>query len=164
MIVVSNTSPLTNLGSIGHFDLLRQLYGVIHIADGVWHELNANETQWPGTIETKQASWIERHRVQDHHLITALCKDLDRGEAESIALALALRADLILLDEQQGRYIAERLGLRMTGVIGILLSAKAQGLIAEVRPCLELLRKQAGFYLSDSIYQHALDLAEESDQ
>jgi uncharacterized protein len=39
MIVVSNTSPLTNLAAIGHFELLRKLFGEIHIAHGVWEEL-----------------------------------------------------------------------------------------------------------------------------
>ncbi len=41
MIVVSNTSPLTNLAAIGQFDLLRYLYTELHIASGVWDELNA---------------------------------------------------------------------------------------------------------------------------
>ncbi len=36
MIVVGNTSPLTNLAGIGQFDLLRRLYGRLHIAEGVW--------------------------------------------------------------------------------------------------------------------------------
>ena len=40
MIVVSNTSPLTSLAAIGQFDLLRRLYTGLHIADGVWEELN----------------------------------------------------------------------------------------------------------------------------
>jgi len=34
MLVVSNTSPLTNLATVGCFDLLHSLFGEIHIADG----------------------------------------------------------------------------------------------------------------------------------
>lgn len=41
MIVVSNTSPLTNLAAIGQFDLLRRLYDHLYIAQGVWEELDA---------------------------------------------------------------------------------------------------------------------------
>lgn len=48
MIVVSNTSPLTNLAAIGLFEILYQLYPNIHIADGVWAELNAFDQTWPG--------------------------------------------------------------------------------------------------------------------
>jgi uncharacterized protein len=47
MIVVSNTSPLTNLAAIGQFELLRQLFGEITIAEGVWAELNADGQEWP---------------------------------------------------------------------------------------------------------------------
>jgi hypothetical protein len=39
---------------------------------------------------------------------------LDPGEAGAIALALELSADLILLDERDGRSAAERVGLRVT--------------------------------------------------
>ena len=41
MITVSNTSPLTNLAAIGRLDLLKSLYDELHIAEGVWAELNA---------------------------------------------------------------------------------------------------------------------------
>lgn len=43
MIVISNTSPITNLAAIGHFDLLHKLYDTVYIAEGVWVELNARE-------------------------------------------------------------------------------------------------------------------------
>jgi hypothetical protein len=49
MIVVSNTSPLTNLAAIGQVDLLRQLYARVHIAESVWDELNAGGVRWPGS-------------------------------------------------------------------------------------------------------------------
>ena len=99
MIVVSDTSPLTNLAAIGEFDILHSLYGELHIADGVWEELNAEDQRWPGRDNVEAATWIHRHGVQNQTLVAALRRDLDRGEAESIALALELDADLILLDE-----------------------------------------------------------------
>jgi predicted nucleic acid-binding protein len=106
MRVVSNTSPLTNLAAIGQFDLLHELYVEVHIADGVWQELNAREQRWPGRDEVAAANWIERHTVQNQALVTALRRDLDSGEAETIALALELSAGLVLLDEQEGRHAA----------------------------------------------------------
>jgi predicted nucleic acid-binding protein len=121
MIVVSNTSPLTNLAAIGQFDLLQRLYANLHIAQGVWEELNLGSKCWPGCDEVAKADWIELHSVQNQALVTALQRDLDRGEAESIALALQLNADLVLLDEKEGRHAARRLGLRVIGVVGILL-------------------------------------------
>ena len=162
MIVVSNTSPLTNLAAIGQFDLLRLLCPELYIAQGVWQELNAKGSPWPGSDQVAQADWIEKHTVRNQDLIVALQRDLDRGEAETIALALELGAGLVLLDEREGRHIAQRFGLHVIGVVGLLLEAKLNGAIGTVRPHLDALRQTAGFYLSASLYQHALELAGES--
>jgi len=162
MIVISNTSPLTNLAAVGQLTLLHRLYNGLHIPDGVWEELNAEGQSWPGRDEVAAVNWIEKHPVRNQSLVTALQRDLGRGEAESIALALELSADLLLLDEREGRRAAERLGLRVIGVVGILLEAKSSAIIDKVRPLLDGLRQAAGFYLSESLYQHALVLAGES--
>ncbi|RME49601.1 MAG: DUF3368 domain-containing protein [Caldilineae bacterium] len=161
MIVVSNTSPLTNLAAIGQFEVLHRLYARLYIAPTVWEELNAGGERWPGRDEVVIADWIESHLVQNQALVTALRRDLDHGEAESITLALELKADLVLLDEKEGRHAAQRLGLQVVGTVGILLEAKARGLIETIRPHLDALRQVAGFYLASSVYQHALTLANE---
>jgi len=163
MIVVSNTSPLTNLAAIGQFDLLRHLYGRLHVAQGVWEELNAKGQSWPGRDEVAAADWIERHTVQNQALVTALRRDLDKGEGETIALALELDADLVLLDEREGRHAAQRLELHVTGIVGLLLEAKSRGAVGAIRPHLDALRRKAGFYLSEPVYHAALSLAGEID-
>jgi hypothetical protein len=84
MIVVSNTSPLTNLAAIEQFDLLHSLYSRLHIAQGVWAELNTSGKCWPGCNEVAGAGWVKRHTVRNQELVTALRRDLDRGEAETI--------------------------------------------------------------------------------
>jgi len=163
MIVVCNTSPLTSLAAIGQFALLQQLCGRLHIPEGVWEELNAKGQHWPGREEVAAADWIERHTVQNQALVTALRRDLDRGEAETIALALELGADLVLLDEREGRHTAQRLELGVTGVVGLLLEAKARDALPAIRPYLDALRQKAGFFLSQPVYDAALSLAGESD-
>jgi predicted nucleic acid-binding protein len=163
MIVVSNTSPLTNLAVIGQLELLHRLYGRVVIAQGVWEELNAGGRSWPGRDEVAQADWIERRHAQDQFLVGALERDLDRGEAETITLALESKADLVLLDEREGLRAARRLGLHVIGVIGILLDAKARGEVKSVRSHLDALRRVAGFYLTDVVYDHALRVAGEGD-
>ena len=162
MIVVSNTSPLTNLAAIGQFELLRSLYTQVHIPIGVWNELNASAQKWPGCLEVMEAAdWVSCLTVQNQDLVTTLRQDLDYGEAESIALGLELEADLILLDEKEGRRMAKRLGLKKVGVAGILLEAKVSGLIENVQPHLNALRQKAGFYLDEVLYQSILTLANE---
>jgi predicted nucleic acid-binding protein len=162
MIVVSNTSPLTNLAAIGHFELLRKLFGEIHIAHGVWEELNKGSRRHPGSREVENASWVHRRQVSNQTVTALLRRDLDLGEAETLALALELRADLVLLDEQEGRHAALRLGLRPFGVLAILLSAKRQREIGEIRSLLDALRQEAGFFLGDSLYRQVLEEAGET--
>jgi predicted nucleic acid-binding protein len=161
MIVVSNTSPLTNLAAIGHFELLRKLFGEIHIAQGVWEELNKGGRRHPGSREVENASWIRRHEVSNPTVTALLRRDLDLGDSETLALALELRADLVLLDEQEGRHAANRLGLRPFGVLAILLKAKQQGEVEEIGSLLDALRWEAGFFLADSLYRQVLKEAGE---
>ena len=163
MIVVSNTSPLTNLAAIGRFNLLQELYGEIQIAQGVAAELWSGGRGWPGGQEVAAADWVHRHSVENHHLVHALQGSLDFGESETIALALELEADLVLIDERDGAREARRLGLRVVGVVGMLLEAKAKGFIDQVRPELLSLRQQAGFYLGEGLIQEVLQLAGEVD-
>ncbi len=154
-VPVSNTSPLTNLAAIGRFDLLRALYGELLIAEAVWAELNAEGRAWPGRAEVAGAAWIARRAAQNRPLVTALRERLDPGEAETIALAVECQPPFVLMDEREGRHAARRFGLKTVGVVGVLIEAKARGLITEVGPLLERLRQEAGFYLSDRVIRDA---------
>jgi predicted nucleic acid-binding protein len=156
VIVVSDTSPLTNLAAIGQFDLLRQIYGDLAIPEAVWSELNAGGLGWPGRDAVADAAWVKRHKVLNQVAVAALMDDLDAGEAEAIILSLELGADLLLLDESEGRHHAQRLGLQITGVVGVLQVAKHHGLIDYVRPHLDALRGVAGFYISEALYRFVL--------
>ena len=160
-VPVSNTSPLTNLAAIGQFDLLRQLYGGLLVAEAVWAELNADGRTWPGRDEVAGAAWIARRAVMNRPLVTALRERLDPGEAETIALAVECSPPFVLMDEKEGRRAAQRLGLKTVGVVGVLIEAKAHGLIAEVGPLLERLRQEAGFYLSDRVIHDARAFCDE---
>ena len=153
--VISNTSPLTNLAAIGQFDVLRALYGDLLIAEAVWEELNASGRVWPGCREVADADWITRREVCNRPLVTALRERLDPGEAETIALAVECQPCWVLMDEREGRHTAQRLGIKTVGVVGVLIEAKARGLIPQVGPLLEQLRQEAGFFLSDRVIHDA---------
>lgn len=79
-----------------------------------------------------------------------LLSDLDRGEAEVLALAQEMDADLVIIDERLARRHAKRLGLALTGVLGVLLKAKERGLIPAIGPWVDRLR-QGGIHLGDEI-------------
>lgn len=68
-----------------------QLYGKILIPEAVWDELNYRGEAWPGSKEVENADWIVKQKVENRHLIQALVGDLDRGEAECIAIVFIVR-------------------------------------------------------------------------
>ncbi len=163
MIVVADSSPLIALSDLGKLDLLEKLYGHIVVPEAVWAETAVVGKEKPCRATLFQAPWISRVAVKDQSLVNYLLQELDLGESEAIALAIELDADFLLIDERLGRKIAMRFGITPTGIIGILLAAKAKGLVDAIRPDLDRLRSDLNFWLSDALYLHALRLAGEED-
>src|SRR5699024_954152 len=85
---------------------------------------------------------------------------LDLGESEAITLADTMNADLIIIDERKSRSIAKDVGLRVTGTLGILVEAKRQGFIKELKPLLDKLMEN-GIRISRKLYLDILDLVNE---
>ena len=163
MVVVSNTSPISNLAIIGRLDLLRAQFREIWIPAAVQFEIDQLHHP-PAVKDIQQAlqdGWIRARAVREDKVARLLEVALDPGEAEAIALALELRADRILLDERDGRSAAERAGLRVTGVLGVLLRAKEEGQIQLVEPEVEALRTRARFFVSPRLQQQVLEIAGE---
>jgi len=82
------------------------------------------------------------------NLCRILLLQLHSGEAEAIALATDLKADIVLIDEQEGRQLASKAGLAVTGVLGVLLRARRKGDIAAIKAEIDLLRSKARFFVS----------------
>lgn len=110
MIVVSDTSPITNLIHVDHLFILQKLFHEIVIPKAVYEELCELETQ--RTVIERHV-WIRVEEALDKSFTTSLEQTLDKGEAEAIVLAIQLKADYLLIDEMKGRGIAEGLGLKL---------------------------------------------------
>jgi predicted nucleic acid-binding protein len=158
-LVVVNTTPIIALSLIGELDLLQSLYEQVVMPSAVEAEVLAGGRDRIGISELQEASWLHTVSLQDPRRADLLA-DLDRGEAEVLALAQELNADLVIIDERLARLHAKRLGLTITGTMGVLLKAKQLGHVQAVVPLIGRLR-QGGIYLSDMVFTEVLTLADE---
>ncbi|NEP80662.1 MAG: DUF3368 domain-containing protein [Okeania sp. SIO3B3] len=166
MIVVSDTSPLNGLVIVGHLPLLQQIYGRVLIPPAVADELKRGSEDDPRITQVLSLDWIDICQPTNIELVKTLQTEsnLDRGESEAIALAQELKAEELLIDERLGRKEAVRLGLNITGLLGILLVAKRRGFVTEIRPIIDSLIQEANFRVSDRLYLEVLIAARESDR
>lgn len=158
MIIVSNTSPISNLIIIGEIALLQQIYPKVLIPPTVHSELTRLQALQLTMISLLGAGWLEikAPTKTNLQLLDTLNQTLDPGEAEAIALAIELSADRLLIDERLGRSVAASYGLKLRGLLGILINAKQQGLIPVLKPILDRLINQAGFRVSQMLYDRTL--------
>jgi uncharacterized protein len=131
--VVSNTTPLINLAGVGLLDLLPHIYGTITISPVVQEEYEAGMRSGEPLLD--QLPWL---RIVEFAPFDAILPhNLDRGEAATIRLALAVRASAVLLDEQLARRVAVAHSLPIVGTLGVLLVARQTNLIPALRPVID---------------------------
>jgi len=143
MIVVSDTSPITSLLQVGQCELLARLYGEVLIPPAVHGELLPAHPVLPDFLRVEPA----RNRAD----VQRLQSELDLGEAEAIVLAKEMTADLLLVDESDGRRVALREGVSIIGLLGVLVQAKRSELITSVRELTARLEDIAGFRVADAV-------------
>jgi uncharacterized protein len=152
MLVVSNTSPLSNLAIIGRLELLREQLGEVLIPPAVEAELSLNPRSDARVAldAALREGWI-RPRALAGPAAPDLLLALDRGEAEALSLALETKAGLVLLDEAAARGKAAQLGLPFTGALGILRWAKQTHRIPSLKAEIQRLRSDAHFFISPAL-------------
>ncbi len=150
--VISDTSCLIILSKIGEFDLLQKAYTKVEITTEVANEFGE---KLPGWIKITSPSDIHRQQILE--------LQVDRGESSAIALALEKPGSTIILDDYKARRVAEQLGLKVTGTVGIIVKAKLRGIIPSIKPYLKKIRT-TDFRLSNELEELALkEAGEESD-
>jgi predicted nucleic acid-binding protein len=148
MIVVSDTSPLTALLTVGEADLLLQLFGEVVIPKEVQNELARSHSSLP--------QWIRVEIVKYPSEAARLCQMVDKGEAEAIELAKELHADHLLIDERKGRRLATQERVPVIGLLGVVLLAKRRRLIPSARTLIGRVEQEAGVYLAITVRDQAL--------
>jgi uncharacterized protein len=157
-LVIVNNTPLAALWALEKLDLLRDLFGTVWLPTAVAAEFLVVHTT-ARRQALAEAVWLQTVALSDprHALIYT---GLDQGEAEVLALAIEHQARLVIMDERKGHRYARRLGLSLTGTLGVLLLAKEEGLITTVAPLLQELLDQ-GLYFSPELVSRTLRLAKE---
>jgi hypothetical protein len=160
--LVSNTGPIIGLAKIGRLDLLKSLVGDVLIPPFVHKELFGKLGTEAVMIEEGLRDFIRVVTVTTTDLsMEAVLSELDEGERQAIALASDLGKDvLLLMDDHAGRQAARKLGVPVTGLLGLLLLAKEKGLVNRVGSLIEELR-ESGYWLSDEVAEAAKKLAGE---
>ena len=158
MVVVSDTSAITNLIQLGLLDILHTLFGEILLAEAVKKELDHLPNQ-SAVLDTKE--WIKIAAIQDTHLLQELLLSLDEGEAASIILAIEKQADYLIIDESEGRKTAQKFKIRITGLLGVLVRAKQKGLIPALMPIMNELVINMKFRIHTELYEEVLKQAGE---
>ena len=148
-LIISDTSCLIILDKIRELDLLRQLYNTVTITQDILLEYGE-----------KLPDWIEVQQANDQYKQQLLEMQIDKGEASAIALALEISDNIVILDDWKARKLAERLGLTVTGTLGVIIKAKNTGRIQSIKPYLEKIRK-TNFRISEELEQVALKEANE---
>ena len=144
-IIISDTSSLIALTNIGELELLKKVYEEVVITPEIGEEYG---------LETPD--WIRIEKIEDIQKFKLLNLELDKGESSGITLALENEASLLIIDEKKGRGIAKKLGIKITGILGVMIRAKEIGVINRIKPLIEKLEK-VDFRMSERLKNQILE-------
>lgn len=154
-LVVADTTPLSCLLRIGRTDLLPALFSDVRLPIAVADELDRGGALL-GDWRQCLLPFARIEPVEPSPLLRLLSDELDEGEAAALALAVQLRADLVLLDELRGRTVAAKLGVAVLGTLGIIVIGKKRGVIPAARPIIAQVRADGGLWVTEKLVTEIL--------
>jgi len=144
--IICNTSPIQYLHQIGAMSLLSSLVGHLTVPQAVVGELAEGRRMGIDLPDVTTEDWITVRRPTSEPALP-LVSELGPGETEVLMLALEAPEAIVILDDGLARWVAEKIGVRLTGTLGVLRDAKKAGLIPAVKPFLDQLQER-GFHLA----------------
>jgi len=136
-IVITDASCFITLDKINGMHLLHSLYEQVITTPEIAAEYGK-----------RLPDWVNVKAVQNRDLLYNYAETVDIGEASAIALASEIHADLLIIDDANGRRFAKKLELNITGTIGVILEAKQNGIIPSVKPYIIKIQ-QTNFRISE---------------
>ena len=157
---MSNASPVILLAKVDEIDLLSRLADTLIIPAAVAEEIHA------GAASDPARHWIQGPGQEFVHVLETIppevaAWDLGRGEAAVLSWARSREAWTALLDDGAARRAARAFDISVSGTLGVVLTAKEEGEIKQVRPMMEAL-VQAGLRASELLLEQTLRLAGEA--
>ncbi|MBQ6928013.1 MAG: DUF3368 domain-containing protein [Oscillospiraceae bacterium] len=143
--VIVNSTPLIALCKVNQLELLRELYTEITIPEAVFQEVTAKNDSVKRKI-LENGAWIHVQSVSDTIDRRMYKAKLHDGEVEVMILAQEIKADLVIIDDNAARKTAIYLSLPLTGTVGVLLRAKAEGLVPKVMPIVDSMEQNGLYY------------------
>lgn len=156
MIVISDTTPIISLMKTNRLNLLKEMFSIVYIPNAVYMELIENKNYSKEAELIKDCDFIKVIKIKNEKSASILMNftGLDAGESEAIILADEKQSDVLLMDEHKGRQVAKKMGIVITGTIGILAQAFDEKILSkeEIKECIELLKKN-NIRISENLYQ-----------
>lgn len=149
VVVISDTSCLIVLSKLDMLEILNKSYSDIVVTEEIAEEFGETLPEWVRIVPVTNKNYQK--------LLEAT---LDRGESSAIALAFDLPNSLLIVDDLKARKEAIRIGLKITGTLGVLYKAKLRGFIQDLKPVVIQLEKH-GFHLSNKIREEILKSEEQ---
>jgi len=149
--IVCNSSVLIARDNAGVLHVLKDLFKKILVPKAVRKEVFGRR---------KLPAFVKCVEISETIALKVLESNLEAGEGEAICLYEEMDADLLIIDDLEGRRVAERLGINITGTLGVLLLAKREKFIDKVKPLLDEIVSH-GFRVADELYQEILIKADE---
>jgi len=159
MIVIADSSALIAIATYRGLHLLEPLFSDIVIPQAVYDEICVQGKPQADNLKTHFADKVATVCAKNYHLFHNI-KGLGLGEQAAIQLYKALSAQLLLIDDQRAKKVAYANGLETMGSLGVLLLAKQQGLLSQIKPHISLL-KTSNLYINANLLDQVLHQANE---
>ena len=151
MKIVCNSSVLITLDNVGILHILKNLFGEILIPRAVRREVFGRR---------RLPAFVKCIEISEPIALKVLESNLEAGESEAICLYEEIQANLLIIDDLEGRRVAERLRINITGTLGVLLLAKEEKFIDAIKPLLDEIVSH-GFRVADELYKELLMKSDE---
>ena len=145
--VIADASCFILLDKIDGLSLLQSLFEKITTSAQVAQEFGKPLPEW-----------VQIKTVQDKNFQSVLFLQVDAGEASAIALAAENQPSLLIIDDLKGRRLAQKLNLNITGTLGLILTAKKEGILPQIKPLFDRIQAtnfRISPYLLESILKQA---------